>query len=362
MLLREQNILFFTRTMMLGGTENVILQLCEIFHSEVNKIVVCSSGGINVNKLQQMGIKHYTIPDIEVKNIKNIFSVFFTLRKIVREEHITVIHTHHRMAAFYVRVARLDRKCTFINTSHNTFKDKKKLTQMIYKKANLIACGEIVKENLVHYFGLPEEKVFVIHNAVKPFEEVISNDTMVEKLHQQGKFVVANIGRLSEQKGMTYFIKAIPAVIRVHPETFFLIVGIGPEEKNLKMLVQETGVGAYIEFMGYRKDIQNLISQIDLLVLSSLWEGLPLTPIEAFSVGKTVIATAVDGTVEIVRDGIDGFLVEPKNSAALAERLIHVIENPEEKHRLEVSAKERYMVNYSFTQFAHSYLSYYKRL
>ena len=66
--LSKQNILFFPRTMGLGGTENVVLQLCEIFKSLVNSIVVCSCGGVNVNKLKNMGIKHYLIPDIERKS------------------------------------------------------------------------------------------------------------------------------------------------------------------------------------------------------------------------------------------------------------------------------------------------------
>ena len=65
--LGKQNILFFTRTMMLGGTENVVLQLCEVFKPKVNKIVVCSCGGVNVEKLTEMGIRHYQIPDISSK-------------------------------------------------------------------------------------------------------------------------------------------------------------------------------------------------------------------------------------------------------------------------------------------------------
>ena len=67
MRLQDQNVLFFTRTMALGGTENVVLQLCEVFRPLVNRIVVCSSGGINEEKLKAMGIAHYTVPDIEQK-------------------------------------------------------------------------------------------------------------------------------------------------------------------------------------------------------------------------------------------------------------------------------------------------------
>ena len=123
--LQKQNILFFTRTMKLGGTENVILQLCEILKPVVNNIVVCSCGGINVKKLASMGIKHYEIPDIEEKSLNVIIKTMRQLNQVVKTEKITAIHTHHRMAAFYVYITRLYKRCKFINTSHNTFKNKK---------------------------------------------------------------------------------------------------------------------------------------------------------------------------------------------------------------------------------------------
>ena len=101
--LNKKNVLFLTRTMKLGGTENVILQLCEILKPQVNKIVVCSCGGVNVEKLQKMGIKHYMIPDIEEKSLKTFLTTYKVISKIVKKESITVIHTHNRMAAFYAQ-------------------------------------------------------------------------------------------------------------------------------------------------------------------------------------------------------------------------------------------------------------------
>ena len=133
--LRKQNVLLFTRTMQLGGTENVILQLCEILQPKVNKIIVCSCGGVNIKKLNEMRIKHILIDDIENKSILTILNTSKTLKRTVKEEQITIIHTHHRMAAFYVAILRLYRKCIFINTNHNTFTDKKMLTRFAYRHA-----------------------------------------------------------------------------------------------------------------------------------------------------------------------------------------------------------------------------------
>lgn len=360
--LKEHNILFFTRTMELGGTENVILQLCEILRPQVKTIVVCSCGGVNVEKLKEMGIKHYCIPDIEKKSPAIMLKTIKLLRELVKKEKISVIHTHHRMAAFYVYITKLYKKCIFINTSHNTFENKKKLTKLAYEKANLITCGSMVKQNLVQYFGISENKITVIHNAVKPFNESVSIDETIKKLHDDGKFVIGNVGRLSEQKGMEYYIESIPVVIKKHPNVMFLIIGSGEDEQKLRLLVNKLKVEEFVYFTGYRSDIQNLMCQLDLVVLSSLWEGLPLTAIEAFSVRKTIVATAVDGTVEVVKNANNGFLVEPKNSKQIAEKINYIYENDFLRKQFEEEAFKTYTEEFSFDVYSERIKRYYESL
>ena len=360
--LEQQNILFFTRTMKLGGTEKVVLQLCEILKPHVNKIIVCSCGGNNVGVLCDMGIKHYEIPDIESKSPNTIVTVSKRLLFIIRNEKITVIHTHHRMAAFYVALLGLYKKCVFLNTCHNTFTNKRSLTRFSYKHANLIACGEMVKKNLVDFFNLPESQITVIHNAVKPFEGPVVRDPLIELLHKEGYFLIANIGRLSEQKGMEYYIQAVSQIVEKYPNTRFLIVGSGEDEHKLKDLVNSLKIDTYVIFMGYRTDVQNVMSQVDLVVLSSLWEGLPLTPIEAFSVGKTIVATAVDGTTEIVKDGENGLLVEPKNCKQMAEKIVWIMDNFQQKELLENNALLTYQEEYSISKLVNSYIKHYRMI
>ena len=354
--LQDQNILLFARTMQLGGTENVVLQLCEIFKPLVNKIIVCSSGGVNETKLKEMGIKHYAIGDPENKSPYNVIRNCYIIKKIVKNENITVIHTHHRMAAFYVRLLRLYKKCYFINTSHNTFTNHRLLTRFAYKKANLIACGEMVKKNLVDYFGL--EEVTVIHNAVKSFDGNLIIDPELKKEKDQGGFLVGNIGRLSRQKGMEFFIESVPGVIEKHPEVHFYIIGSGEDEEKLKKLSEDLP----ITFMGYRTDIQSLMSQFDLIVLSSLWEGLPLTPIEAFSVGKTIVATGVDGTLEIVENKKNGLIVEPKNGKQITDAINWLIDNKSEIKKLETEAEETFHRRFSFEKLRENYIEFYLNL
>lgn len=359
--LKKQNILFLVRTMGLGGTENVVLQLCEIFSEKVNKIVVCSSGGVHEKKLRKMGIKHYTIPDIASKRPRDMVGCYKKIESVIKEEQITIVHSHHRMAAFY---AELTAPKDVIKTAnaHNTFQDKKKLTQFAYRNTKLIAVGEMVKKNLTDYFEIPAGQISVIHNAVKAFDGNIKPIEILKDERKKGKVLIGNIGRLSKQKGMGDFLDAAAITIKKHPEAYFVIVGDGELKTHLEEKVTQLGLQENVLFLGYRNDIQNVMSQLDYIVLSSLWEGLPLTPIEAYSVGKTVIGTAVDGTPEIIRDGVDGYLVEARNFAQLAEKMNYLIENTEIKKTLELQAKKRYQEEFSFEKLEYSYMDFYKKL
>ena len=361
MKLQNQNILFIVRTMGLGGTENVVLQLCEILSEKVNKIVVCSSGGVHEKKLQEMGIKHYAIPDIASKNPIDMLKSCQLIKNIISKEQITIVHSHHRMAAFYAELVA-PKKVVRVANAHNTFTGKKKLTKLAYRNTRVIAVGEMVKKNLTEYFEIPKEQVCVIHNAVKPFDGNVVPIKVLYQEHTKGNVLIGNIGRLSEQKGMSYFIEAAEITAKTHPEARFIIVGDGEDKETLHEQVVKENLEEKVLFLGYRNDIQNVMSQLDFVVLSSLWEGPPLTPIEAYSVGKTVVGTAVDGTPEIIRDSVDGYLVEPRNPVQLAEKMNELIENPEMRKSMGIQAIKRYQAEFSFEKLSERYIDFYEGL
>lgn len=362
MKLEEQNILFISRSTSHGGTENVILQLCEVLKPHTNKVIVCTANGINSKILSDMGIKFYSIPDIEKKDLGTINKVISTIKRIIKRENITVIHIHHRMAAFYVSLLGLYKKCTFIATGHNTFYDKKALTRFSYKHCNVIACGDMVKRNLTDYYKLPESQVTVIHNAIKPFDGQLVSIKEIQDARNEGYTVIGNIGRFSEQKGMKYYIRAARKVVNKNKKVCFFIIGDGEERKKIESMVNQYFPNGEMKMLGYRTDIQNVMSQLDFIVLSSLWEGLPLTPIEAFSVGKTVVATAVDGTLEIVRNNQNGLLVQSKNVEELAEAILQLVDHPELVCKLEKKAYETYKNEFSFQTLSNQYINYYENI
>lgn len=360
--MKDKNILYFTRTMGLGGTEKVILQLCRNFNSEFNKIVVCSMGGVHEEELKRLRIKHYKIKDIENKNPINMLNTFITLIKIIKNEQIDIIHTHHRMAAFYVSILKKIMKFKFVHTAHNTFLDKKILTKMSLSDANIVAVGKKVKENLCNFYKLNNNKVEVIYNGIEKDTNEIIEVPEIKKYKEQGYFIVGNVGRLSEQKGMEYYIKAIPDVLKNNDKVMFFIVGDGEDRNKLEKLVEGLNIKDNIIFLGYRNDVSNIIKQLDVVVLSSLWEGLPLTPIEAFSVGKTVIGTNVDGTPEIIKNNYNGILIDPKQSNLIGESILELINSKENIYKYEKNAVKTFNNKFNLKKFNENYKQFYLKL
>lgn len=360
--MKNINLMYFTRTMGLGGTEKVIMQLCTNFNGKLNKIIVCSMGGIHENELKKLGIKHYTIDDIENKNINNIIKTFWTLLKIIKSENINVIHTHHRMAAFYIRIIKFIKKVTFIHTAHNTFNDKKLFTKLALSKANIIAVGKSVQENLVDFYKINPSKINIIYNGIEKDKRSIVEIEPIQKYKEDGYFVVGNIGRLSKQKGIKYFVLAANEIIKKGKKIKFFIIGEGEEKLEIENLIKKLKLEESVLMLGYRDDVLNVMKQLDLVVLTSLWEGLPLTPIEAFSVGKTVIGTSIGGTSEIITNEYNGLLVESKNYNEIAIKITYLCENPMIKRMLEKNAIETYNSRFSFEKFQEDYNKYYIKI
>lgn len=358
--LKKQNVLFISRSTQYGGTEKIIVQMCEILRPKVNQLIVCSAGEFNTDYLKSINVKHFGIPDIENKAPQIIVSVLKILSQIVKSENITIIHTHHRMAALYAKLLGYRYEFYSLATIHGVFEDKIYLTKYVYSNVHLIACGNIVKSYICDKYDIKEENVTVIHNAVE--KSHIHNRKMFDTYRKQDKILVGNIGRLSAEKGQKYFLKAIPHILKRINNVHFFIVGDGPDKKELESIAQKENIEKNVTFMGYRDDIQDIIYNLDLVVLTSLTEGLPLTPIEAFAYSKPVVATNVGGTSEIVKDGENGLLVNCKDIKSISEKIIKILTDRELYKKCSENAYTDYIKKFSYEEFKNKIERYYEGL
>ena len=271
------------------------------------------------------------------------------------------MHTHHRMATFYMHFLKRICHIKLISTLHGSFDDKKFLTRMIYKDIDIIACGNIVKQVFVKNYKINENHITVINNAIKKLTS--KNEKFdLNKYGIKSNNKIAYIGRLSEEKGVNLLIDAMPAILEKIEDACLIIVGSGHLEEELKNRVKELNIEKSILFLGYQSEIQSIIKEIDLVVLPSYTEGLPLTPIEAFAYGKPVVATAAGGTVEIINNGINGYLVPIGNSEMLSNKIQEVLKDKKLYQEMCVEAVKTYEKKYDFAVFKSNILKYYKKI
>ncbi|HMH50159.1 MAG TPA: glycosyltransferase [Candidatus Acidoferrum sp.] len=201
----------------------------------------------------------------------------------------------------------------------------------------VIAVSRGAADFLIHGKGYPAHKVVVVPNGrdLTRFTPGAHREAVRKELGlDRDAPVVGVVGRLETQKGHVYLLDAWPEVVRAHPDARLLVVGEGSLHEALRRQARDAHVADSVIFTGFRSDVPRILDASDVLALPSLHEGMPLTVIEAAAAGRPVVATAVDGTPEVVRDGETGYLVPPADPAALSRALLAVLGDPDAAARM----------------------------
>lgn len=351
---RKNNILHISRTMDIGGAERIVYQLSSDLKDEFDSVHVASTGGLWVSELATKGIQHHKILDIDSKNPLTVLRLLFSIRHIIKNNKITIVHTHHRMAAFYIRLLKLfNPKLIHVYTAHNVFKNKLYFYNFSLKDAKSIAVGEAVNKNLREDVGITDSSV--IYNGVALKE----TDNKVAEIASYDGIKLGCIARLSEQKGLIYLIEAM-SILTVKNIRLF-IVGEGELREELENRVKELHLKDSVTFLGYRKDIVECINSFDFLVSSSLFEGLALNVIEAFMNSKTMVTSDIPGINEVVTNK-NGILVPVKDPVALAAAIDKLAADATLREELASQAKKDYESKFSYPLFLENYRELYREL
>lgn len=233
---------------------------------------------------------------------------------------------------------------------YNKFLFNKCLTNVI---ANSISVKKSLLKNTSEW--LDEEKIDIIYNGVdlakieKEVEERKSD--LIKEFNLDPKdFLIANVGRLTEQKGHRYLLEAL-SILKNKFDKFnkfkVLIVGKGDLEKELKTKVQALGLENQIIFTGFRNDIYNILAASDFLVHTALWEGCPNTILEAMAAGTPIVAADIPSVKEILINEDVGYLAENKNAEDIADKILKMIDNSK---RNQFSRNAKNLVTNKFTQ------------
>lgn len=347
------NVLHISRTMGQGGAEKIVFQLC--CNNDVENNVVASTGGDFAERLEKKGVRHYLIPDIDRKNPLLIIKTLVILNNIIKKEKIDIVHSHHRMAAFYAKLLQIIHKhLKHVYTAHNVFYGKRSLMRFALRNSQIVACGDTVKQNLIEEYRIEEDRIKLIYNAVDA-----PDFRKVEKTFDtQGRPCIGTIGRLSKQKGIDIFLKAIGYLKEKYPMVLGVIIGDGEDKDKLIGLSEKLGIQENVVFLGYRSDVFSIIKSVDFIALCSRWEGFPLTPIETFAMRKTIVASNIKNNLEIIIDGYNGKIFEKDNYLDLANRILELFD-PQYRAVLEERAFLSYTEKYSYDHFIKEYKDIY---
>jgi len=341
-----------------GGQSHLLLLTKGLDKKRFQVIVASSSNGPFIEELNKNGIRHISV---KMRGKLNFQAVFSTAR-LVRKEKIDILHTHGGVAGLSARIgALIGRSPIIIHTLHGihylNYKNRFLKWLFIYLERffslfteAIILVSDSDKEKGVINKLAKKEKMRVIKNGIE-FSEFQKKIDVLAKKKALGIDpswpLIGTVARLHRQKGHIYLLKAAKKVIKALPQTRFLIIGDGPLRKDLEKYQKELRLEKNVIFLGARRDIPELLLIIDLFALPSLWEGLPLTLLEAVASSKPVVATDVDGNREIIEDERTGILVPPRNPEWFANAIIKFLKDKDYCYQLAQEGKKSVINKFS---------------
>ena len=236
-----------------------------------------------------------------------------------------------------------------------------------YEADRVIVCSHSMKEEICNHFNLPEEKVDIIPNAIDSSKYQISVDRGAIRQRYGvgwGEKMILCVGRLVPQKGVEYFIRAIPLIARRHPEAKYIIVGEGWSRDILEAEVKATGHANKIRFTGFASDTEviNLMTSADALIVPSIYEPFGIVALEGMATGVPVVASKVGGLAEVIEHEKTGLFVYPRNIESIAWGIDKILSDPDHARWLTENAKEKLHKAYSWEAVAMKTVEVYRKV
>jgi glycosyltransferase involved in cell wall biosynthesis len=319
---RKIRVLIVTHTLGQGGLEEVVRTYAELLDKDQFEVTIAYMVGGRVSRecesIARVRLIHISTP--------NRMRRLFQLVRIAREMRCDVLHNH---LSWYGLLAGAIAGVKRVETIHNTYRwltGKKRwafaLSCLLAHR--LIAVSAAVESFTIDFFPFMSERKFVvIYNGI-----ILQRFCPSKKRHEvrnhlglsEEDFLVTFVGRLEEQKGLAFLLDAVNQLNQRYTNLKVLLVGEGSLEQSLREYARRLSL-QNIYFLGYREDVANLLAASDVFVLPSVYEGLPLTVLQAMAVGCPTVVSRVGGLPEVVLDGVTGFLVEPGSIDQLRDRI-----------------------------------------
>jgi glycosyltransferase involved in cell wall biosynthesis len=368
MTIDRTRVVYLAHTFEVGGAEDVVLNLVRHLPERFEPIVCCihDLGPIG-REIRAAGIP-VTVLGLN-PGLRRLWDVA-RIRRFLRGTRPRIVHTFLLPASLYGRLAAmLARVPIVIGTEMNIYERKRQrhaLAERLLMTGTdrVVAAAQSVRDFYIRQVHADPAKVDVIYNAVDwaHLQPAAGRDEIRRSLGVPADVPVAGIiGRLTEQKGHGYLLDAL-AHTRALEAVHLLVAGDGELRESLRGRAAALGLSPRVHFLGVRRDVGDLLHAIDVFVLPSLWEGLPLALVLAMGAGVAVVSTRVGGVPEVVEDGRTGLLVPPGDAAALGRAIARLIGDPPLSRRLADAARTEVVPKFGVDGYVAAVVGLYDRL
>jgi glycosyltransferase involved in cell wall biosynthesis len=329
-----------------GAQQNTLYTVSHLDPEKFRPILITGEPGLLDNEARKLaGVEFHQIPSLvrairPLSDLRALLALAWLLRRIKP----AIVHTHSSKAGMLGRAAAwlagvpivIHSIHGFGFTRYQSFPVRRMLVALECLAAKVtrrfFAVSDANRKLGVEIGLFPESRCAVIRSGVDVAAiRRLEVDTTAKKQElglEPGRPVVGMVAPMKPQKAPLDFVRMAARVAGKKPETQFLFVGDGELRDAMEAEIARRGLTKSFRLAGWRRDVPAVMRCLDVFVLTSLWEGLPRVYLEALASGVPVVGTRVDGAAEVVRDGINGYLLAPGDINGMAERVLALLANP----------------------------------
>lgn len=339
-----------------GAQRNTLLSLKGLVRDGYEAELICGPGRRLIEEARRIEIPVHVLPDLvrQVNPVKDC-RAFVDLNRFFRSRGYRIVHTHSTKAGFLGRLAAyLARVPVIIHTVHSVpFEMDGDLKSRFYVALErlvgpitdrVVCVGHELCREVAEWRIVPKEKLLTIYSGID-FPSYVAQRPALEVKRELGVEeawpIVGSVGRLSEQKAQHYLVEATALLKDKYPKMKLLLVGQGELQQLVEKQTQQLGLSSHILFLGQRDDIADILNVFDIYAMSSRWEGVGRALTEAMYWALPIVATAVNGVVELIVHEETGLLVPPHDPKALAGAIDRLALDPQLARRLGSNAQRK---------------------
>ncbi len=345
-----------------GGSLQVSYLINGLSSLGVENVLVCEKSSPLAEKVKDEGIKVYP------EQISGDLDISFIgrLKQILRDEKPDIVHLHSRRGCEWLGgIAAKQLGIPVVLSRRVDNPESRILAALKYRLYDhVITISEGIRCVLASE-GVPLAKLSCVPSAVN-IEQYNQPRTRTWFEHEFGfkqqHHVIGVVAQLIPRKGHRYLLDVLPELIKTYPNIRVLFLGQGPSKEQLQQRVNEKGLSDIVQLAGFRDDLAQILPNLDLLVHPAEMEGLGVSLLQAAVAGVPIIATAAGGMPEIVRHGMTGLLVPPKNTALLKQAIDTMLAKPQQAKSMASSARELVQVAFSIPAMVQGNFAVYQQL